>query len=140
MRNNILMTITHPFLLQMHFSMEDDFRMYFFLEYIHSGNLRNVMKLRGTFNEQVTKFIAAQIVLAIGCLHKNHLIHRDIKPDNILLNEDGYVKIADFGLSKTIESSAHLTYSICGTREYIAPEIVLNSGHSYPVDWWALGI
>ena len=92
------------------------------------------------FDEQTTRFYAAEILLAVEYLHKKSIIYRDLKPENILLDSEGHIRISDFGLSKILYSSNQKTYSFCGTPEYIAPEILLNKGHSKPVDWWTFGI
>ena len=72
-------------------------------------------------------------------MHSKNIVHRDLKPENILINRDGYCKLTDFGFAKVIEPGAR-TYTLCGTPEYIAPEVLLNKGHGKPVDWWTLGI
>ena len=78
-------------------------------------------------------------MLALEKLHENKVVHRDLKPENVLLMENGYIKLADFGLAKFLKEDGS-TYSFCGTAEYLAPEIIQNSGHSFGVDWWTLGI
>jgi len=70
-------------------------------------------------------------------LHSKNVVYRDLKPENILLRDDGYLKLTDFGFAKYVEGR---TYTLCGTPEYLAPEILLNKGHGKPVDWWCLGI
>merc|ERR1712048_1091204 len=87
-------------------------------------------------NEQ-SCFYAAQIAAIFEYCHSQNIVYRDLKPENILINSDGYVKLTDFGFAKVIE---HRTYTLCGTPEYIAPEVLLNKGHGKPVDWWTLGI
>lgn len=77
--------------------------------------------------------------MAIGHLHSRKIIYRDLKPENVLICEDGYVKIIDFGVSKKFEME-EVTKTFCGTPEYLAPEMIHGTGHSYAVDWWALGI
>ena len=77
------------------------------------------------------------LVLGFEHMHKNQIIYRDLKPENLLLDSDGYLKITDFGFAKKV---AFKTYTLCGTPEYIAPEVLLNKGHGKGVDWWTLGI
>lgn len=79
------------------------------------------------------------MALALGHLHSQKIIYRDLKPENILMGEDGYICLTDFGLAKILEQNEQ-AYSFCGTPEYLAPEILDEKGHSFPVDWWALGI
>jgi len=136
----ILLKIKHPFLLGMDYVFQNEERIYFFLDYIPGGNLfENLFSIK-RFPEDVVKFIAAQLVLAFGCLHENKVVHRDLKPENVLFEEDGYIKLADFGLAKFLTSDAQSTHSFCGTAEYLAPEIIDQAGHSFTVDWWTLGI
>lgn len=136
----ILMNIKHPFLLGMDYVFQNEHRVYFFLDYIRGGNLfENLFTVR-RFKEEIVKFIAAQLVLAFGCLHENNVVHRDLKPENVLFQEDGYIKLADFGLAKFLNSETQSTYSFCGTAEYLAPEILDQVGHSFSVDWWTLGM
>ena len=78
------------------------------------------------------------MILALEHLHKNGVVYRDLKPENVLINYDGYIKIADFGLSK-IKLEQHDAFTICGTPEYLAPEIIQKKGYGKPVDWWTLG-
>lgn len=77
------------------------------------------------------------MVLIIEYLHSQDIVHRDIKPENLLMAEDGYLKLADFSLAKVAEMR---TYTVCGTPEYMAPEMILNRGHGKAVDWWQLGV
>eukprot|EP00361_Fabrea_salina_P007587 CAMPEP_0202435178 /NCGR_PEP_ID=MMETSP1345-20130828/18205_1 /ASSEMBLY_ACC=CAM_ASM_000843 /TAXON_ID=342563 /ORGANISM="Fabrea Fabrea salina" /LENGTH=209 /DNA_ID=CAMNT_0049048111 /DNA_START=285 /DNA_END=914 /DNA_ORIENTATION=+ len=85
----------------------------------------------------MAKHYSAQIVLMFEYMHSLNVVYRDLKPENLLICEDGYLKLTDFGFAKVVESR---TYTLCGTPEYLAPEILLNKGHGKPVDWWALGI
>ena len=85
------------------------------------------------------KFYTAQIVLAVGELHNKGIMHRDLKLENIMVDEDGYLKLIDYGLAKNV-SEGQLATSYCGTPEYIAPEMVDGTGHDFGVDWWAVGV
>jgi serine/threonine protein kinase len=89
------------------------------------------------FNLRQTQFYGAQIVSIFEYLHSKDIVYRDLKPENIMIGDDGYLKMIDFGFAKVVTKR---TFTICGTPEYIAPEILLNQGHGKPVDWWTLGI
>ena len=91
------------------------------------------------FSEARTKFYAAQIAYALGQLHSNKIIYRDIKPENVLMDSDGYLAIADFGLSKIVDEG-QVSNTIVGTPEYMAPEILCGKVHNKQADWWSFGI
>lgn len=111
------------------------------MEYMSGGELYKLLKIIKQCSEFETKFIVAQVVLAIEFLHNDqHLIYRDLKPENILLSANGYVKIADFGLSKHFQSVEEKAFTIAGTHEYLAPEILRKQGHNKNCDLWAIGI
>ena len=82
-------------------------------------------------------FYGAQVTSIFEYLHNKNIIYRDLKPENLLINDKGYLKITDFGFSKMVEDR---TYTLCGTPEYLAPEMLLHKGHGKPVDWWTLGV
>lgn len=107
------------------------------LEYIVGGEFFTHLRKAGRFDNDQSCFYAAQITAIFEYCHGLNIVYRDLKPENILINSDGYVKLTDFGFAKVIE---HRTYTLCGTPEYIAPEVLLNKGHGKPVDWWTLGI
>lgn len=111
--------------------------LYFILEFIPGGELFTILRSTGSFDQSQTKFYAAHIITIFEYLHSKNIIYRDLKPENVLINTNGYLKLTDFGFAKIVESK---TYTLCGTPEYLAPEIILNKGHSKPVDWWTLGI
>ena len=81
-----------------------------------------------------------QVLGCVNYCHKNNIVHRDLKPENILIDVDGYIKLADFGVAKIMQDFGEETNSFCGTPEYLAPEIIIGSGHDFTVDWWALGV
>lgn len=106
------------------------------MDFLNGGELFTHLRKCRKFDEGRAKFYAAEIVMALECLHKNKIIYRDLKPENILLDTQGHLKITDFGLSKKGDKK---TYTFCGTPEYLAPEIIKGSGHDKAVDWWSLG-
>jgi protein kinase X len=128
---------SHPFITKLENFSQDEKFLFILLEYIPGGDLYSLLRSEGTLSVNQTQFYIAQIITTIDYLHSRKIIFRDLKPENVLINSNGYLKIADFGCAKKIENK---TYTICGTPEYMAPEILLNKGHSFPVDWWSLGI
>lgn len=122
----------------MDYVFTNEFRLYYFMQYVRGGTLFDNLVKESRFNETNARFFIAQLVLAFGYLHEHNIVHRDLKPENVLLDEDGYIYLADFGLARHLESDAQ-SYSFCGTPEYLAPEIIEKKGHGLPVDWWTLG-
>jgi len=133
----ILQTLQHPFIVNMYASFHDARYLYMCLEYIVGGEFFTHLRKAGRFENDASMLYAAQIAAIFEYCHSKNIVYRDLKPENILINADGYVKLTDFGFAKVIE---HRTYTLCGTPEYIAPEVLLNKGHGKPVDWWTLGI
>ena len=107
------------------------------MEYVIGGEFFTHLRRAGHFNNDTARFYTAQIVLIFQYLHSKDIVYRDLKPENLLLDASGNLRITDFGFAKHVE---YRTWTLCGTPEYIAPEILLNKGHGKPVDWWALGI
>jgi protein kinase X len=135
----LLQEIDHPFIVNLKGFTQDKKYLYLALEYIPGGELFTILRSWGNFPLSQSRFYAAQIVAVFDYLHSKNIIYRDLKPENILINIDGYLKVTDFGFAKRV-AEAGKTFTICGTPEYLAPEIILNKGHSKPVDWWTLGI
>ena len=134
----ILSMIYHPFIIEMKgVNTTDQYNLYFLLEYIPGGELFSLLRSMKNFPTNHAKFYSAHIVTIFEYLHSKNIIYRDLKPENILINQNGYLKLTDFGFAKIITD---LTYTLCGTPEYLAPEIITNKGHGKPVDWWTFGI
>ncbi|XP_050672693.1 cAMP-dependent protein kinase catalytic subunit alpha-like [Leptidea sinapis] len=133
----ILESVKFPFLLNLDFFSKDNLYVYLITSYESGGELFNVIKKFGNLSEPLAQFYGAQMVLALECLHHCGIVHRDLKPENIFLNETGYLKLGDYGFCKVIKSR---TWTLCGTPEFIAPEMILSKGYSFAVDWWSLGI
>jgi tRNA A-37 threonylcarbamoyl transferase component Bud32 len=136
----VLLRLQNPFLLGMTYAYQNDFRLYFLLDFIRGGDLYdNLVKVK-RFTEPQVKFFTAQIVIALGYLHEHKIVHRDLKPENVLVKSDGYIVLADFGLAKIFDGANDMAQTMCGTPEYMAPEILKGKQQSYSVDWWTLGV
>ncbi|SOV17109.1 RAC-beta serine/threonine protein kinase [Plasmodium sp. gorilla clade G2] len=137
---NVLKCVSHPFIVKMYYAFQTTQKLYFILEYCPGGELFfHLSKLR-EFSEETAKFYSSEIILALEYLHELNIIYRDLKPENVLLDELGHIRLTDFGLSKEGITETNLTKSLCGTPEYLAPEIIEQTGHGKAVDWWSLGI
>lgn len=109
------------------------------MEYCPGGELFTLLKRHRKLSENHARFYASQIILIIEHLHKHNVLYRDLKPENILIQTDGYLKLADFGLSKINLKCSDSTKTICGTPEYLAPEVLEKKPYGKGVDWWGLG-
>jgi serine/threonine protein kinase len=116
--------------------------LYFVTDFLNGGELFYHLCNEIRFTEERACFYAAEMVLALSHLHENGIIYRDLKPENVLLDSQGHIKITDFGLSKMkpVDNMDAMTNTFCGTPEYLAPEVIVGKGHSYGVDWWSLGM
>ena len=136
---NILVGIDdNPYIVKLYYTFQTDKKLYFVLEYCPGGELFNLLQKKKRLSEEQTQFYAAQMVLALEHLHKFDIIYRDLKPENVLITETGYIKITDFGLSR-MNVKENDAKSICGTPEYLAPEIIMKMGYGKAIDWWTLG-
>ncbi|KAH7342065.1 Pkinase-domain-containing protein [Rhizoctonia solani] len=134
---NILSRIRHPFIVDLYATFQDHLNVYMLLSYVPGGELFSHLRRAGRFSPDVTRFYLSTIVLALRHLHAYDIIYRDLKPENLLLDHRGYLRITDFGFAKIVQDR---TWTLCGTPEYLAPEIIQSAGHSKAVDWWACGI
>jgi len=133
----LLKMIMHPFIVNLLGHFQDERKLYMVIEYVHGGELFSHLRKEGRFSDDTAKFYAQEIVLAFGYLHGMHIVYRDLKPENLLITTTGHLKITDFGFAKQVEDR---TWTLCGTPEYLAPEIIQSKGHGKSVDWWALGV
>lgn len=136
---NVLEAVSHPFIVTLRWAFQTPKKLYFVLEYCPGGELFFHLSRAGRFSEGRCRFYSSEILLAIEYLHRLNIIYRDLKPENILLDCDGHVKLTDFGLSKEGIQDNCSAKSMCGTPEYLAPEILDKRGHGKAVDWYSLG-
>ena len=139
LEKKILQNLNYQFLVGMDFCFQTQERIYFVMNFIRGGELFSHLHNCKYFGEEKAKFYSAIIGLALEYLHTHGIVYRDIKPDNILIDEDGYLKLADFGMSKMLKDQEK-AFSLCGTPEYFAPEIITREGHNKSADWWSYGI
>lgn len=131
----------HPFIMSMSFAFQTPARLYIVLEYCPGGELFFHLSRFRKFPEQVARFYVAELTCALDFLHQHGVIYRDLKPENVLLDAEGHVKLGDFGLAKdNIWSATTGAKSVCGTPEYMPPEVLNKIGHGHAVDWWGLGM
>jgi len=109
------------------------------MPFVRGGELYKIVKSQKRLQEPIVKFYAAQMALALGYLHSKDIVHRDMKLENVLIDQDGYVQIIDFGLARMLGKN-QAAFTMCGTPEYLAPEIINDAGYDKGVDWWALGV
>ncbi|XP_008802442.1 probable serine/threonine protein kinase IREH1 isoform X2 [Phoenix dactylifera] len=170
---DILITVRNPFVVRFFYSFTSQENLYLVMEYLNGGDLYSLLRNLGCLDEEVARIYIAEVVLALEYLHSLHVVHRDLKPDNLLIAHDGHIKLTDFGLSKVglinstddlsgpavsgtslygedepqVSPSEHLKqrerrkkHSAVGTPDYLAPEILLGTGHGASADWWSVGV
>ncbi|KAJ1566083.1 hypothetical protein HK096_002370 [Nowakowskiella sp. JEL0078] len=135
----ILEEVNHPFLVNLRFAFQDDDNMFMVLDLMVGGDIRYHLDRIGGFSENVVRFFAAELGLALKYLHSKGIVHRDLKPDNLLLDEFGHIHITDFNIAVHF-SKSKLLKSHSGTLAYMAPDVLKNHGYLWQVDWWSLGI
>ncbi|CAD8068434.1 unnamed protein product [Paramecium sonneborni] len=136
---DIMFNLNHPFIVKMQYAFESRRYLVFVLEYCSGGELFYLLRKVKRMSEEEAFFYFAEICLGMKNLHDNNIIYRDIKPENILIDFDGHVRIADFGLSKPHMENEDVAYSFCGSPEYMAPEMLLKQGHTFQLDLYCLG-
>eukprot|EP00879_Flechtneria_rotunda_P001387 GHRR01001538.1.p1 GENE.GHRR01001538.1~~GHRR01001538.1.p1 ORF type:complete len:1213 (+),score=453.23 GHRR01001538.1:393-3641(+) len=134
----ILGEVHHPFLVTLVGAYQDATSLYLLQEWVPGGELFHHLDIEGSFNDATACFYAANVLLALETLHMQGIVYRDLKPENLLLDTQGYIKMADFGFAKKIGSER--TFTICGTPDYQAPEVIMRRGTTRAADYWALGV
>jgi len=133
----ILAMIAHPFIVNLLAAFQDDKKLYVLMEFVNGGELFSYLRREGRLPNDHSAFYSAEIILAFAYLHEKHIVYRDLKPENLLLDAEGHIKVTDFGFAKIVMDR---TWTLCGTPEYLAPEVIQSKGHGKAVDWWALGV
>ncbi|KAI8086213.1 camp-dependent protein kinase 1 [Halteromyces radiatus] len=134
---HILESVAHPFLVNMWGTFQDDTNLYMVMDYVAGGELFSILRRSHRFPDHVAKFYAGEVLLALEYLHSKDIIYRDLKPENLLLDNQGHIKITDFGFAKYVPD---ITWTLCGTPDYLAPEVIQSKGYGKAVDWWSLGV
>lgn len=138
--NRVLQSARHPFLTSLRYSFQTKDRLCFVMEYVNGGELFFHLSRERVFSEERTRFYGAEITLAIKYLHELGIVYRDLKLENLLLDNEGHIKITDFGLCKEEITYGATTKTFCGTPEYLAPEVLEDNDYGRSVDWWGLGV
>ncbi|XP_050665686.1 cGMP-dependent protein kinase, isozyme 2 forms cD5/T2 isoform X1 [Leptidea sinapis] len=135
----IMSEMNCEFIVKLYKTFKDRKYLYMLMETCLGGELWTILRDRGQFDDSTTRFYTACVVEAFHYLHSRNIIYRDLKPENLLLDSKGYVKLVDFGFSKKLQASRK-TWTFCGTPEYVAPEVIMNRGHDISADYWSLGV
>ena len=136
---DLMVKINCPFIVNIKFAFQDVVNLYIITEFMQGGEMFFHLRKARKFSNEKTKFYIVEIVLALEFLHKNKMLYRDLKPENIMIDSNGHIKLTDFGLSKMVTKSKEKAFTICGTAQYLAPEILTESGYDSSVDWWSMG-
>ncbi|XP_041981951.1 cGMP-dependent protein kinase, isozyme 2 forms cD4/T1/T3A/T3B isoform X2 [Aricia agestis] len=135
----IMSEMNCEFIVKLYKTFKDRKYLYMLMETCLGGELWTILRDKGQFDDSTTRFYTACVVEAFHYLHSRNIIYRDLKPENLLLDSKGYVKLVDFGFSKKLQASRK-TWTFCGTPEYVAPEVIMNRGHDISADYWSLGV
>ena len=136
---DLMVRINCPFIVNIKFAFQDAQKLYIITEFMQGGEMFFHLHKEKRFSNEKTRFYIIEIILAIEFLHKNKMFYRDLKPENIMVDASGHIKLTDFGLSKMVKKHKDKAFTICGTPQYLAPEILLDEGYDGSVDWWSLG-
>ena len=137
LERKILLTLDHIFILKMIKTFKDSKRLYFLTEFVRGSDLFDVLRELNIVSERDAKFYTSCIILMLEYLHDRDIVYRDLKPENVMIDEEGYPKLIDFGISKILNER---TYTIVGTPHYMSPEVITGKGYSFSADYWSLGI
>lgn len=137
---SILSSVEHPFVVNVLKLFHNEKKIFIVMEFVNGGEMFRLVHKNKGLNIEMVQFFGCEIVLTMDHLHSKHVCYRDLKPENVLLDCAGHIKLIDFGLAKVLSAaSGFKTRTCCGTLCYQAPEVILNKEYSYPVDWWGVG-
>lgn len=137
---NVLSFIKHPYIVQLHFAFQTSSHLVLVLQYCSQGSLQTLLTQESRLEEPLTRLYAAEVLLGFCHLHEREIVYRDLKPDNIVIDEVGHALLTDFGLSKEGVSAPLGTKSFCGSIAFLAPEILQRKSHNHTVDIYGLGV
>lgn len=136
----ILEEVKHPFIVDLKYAFQTNGKLYLIMDFLNGGELFYHLRKQHMFSEALTRFYACEILLALEHLHRLGIVYRDLKPENLCLDHEGHITLTDFGLAKEAVYTDHDATSFCGTAEYMAPEMLLRTGHGKSADWWSFGV
>jgi serine/threonine protein kinase len=148
----ILAAVRHPFIVCLHYAFQNQHKLYMVMDFVQGGDFFTLMRKHKRLPEDWVRIYVGEIALALQHLHDMDVVYRDLKPENILLDGNGHLKLTDFGLSRFFETRPPapedmigedndiVTRSFCGTEQYMSPEMLLQQGHNFRMDWWCLGL
>ncbi|OQS02455.1 kinase [Thraustotheca clavata] len=136
----VLQDIDHPFVVHLRYAFQNAGKLYLVMDYYSGGTLFQLLRSQRHFKEHQARLYGAQLVLALTHLHTLHIVYRDLKLENILMDDEGFIALADFGLSREHVRGSDDATTFCGTPEYLAPEILQRKSYGKAVDWWSFGV
>jgi serine/threonine protein kinase len=139
--HDVLLKADHPFVATAMYAFKSETELFLVMDYVPNGGLWQYLRCKGSFSEELVRFFAAEIICAVNYLHTElNVVHRDLKPGNILIDAEGHLKVTDYGMGIQTLRAGESTHTFCGTPHYMAPEVIQGTGHDARVDWWAVGI
>lgn len=137
LERKILLQLDHTFIMKLVKTFKDNKRVYFLTEYVRGMDLFDVIRKMNFISEAESRFFVCSLLVVLEDLHEKTLVYRDLKPENVVVDDEGYLKVIDFGTAKFVKTK---TYTVLGTPQYMAPEVILNTGYNNSADYWSLGI